>query len=121
MKDLFEHQDELPQEVQDIIIKFSDSENNYNDCKTLVEELERVGYTCYYGLDASPFGLKKRKLPKSVEKYLEKNSLLSVFGLVSISCVKAITGTILKKEDLKARIQARFGHEMQNGIVEFTK
>lgn len=57
--DLFEKVDELPQEVQDIVNKYSTGENNYEICAALVSELEAVGYTCEYGLDAEPHSLKK--------------------------------------------------------------
>jgi len=42
-----------------------------------------------------------------------------MFGLVNLSSLRASTGTRLKDEDLKERIQARFGHEMVTGEVEF--
>ena len=51
MRDLFETYETLPKEVQEII--------NDNNCQDLIEALERVGYTCDYGLDASPYDLKK--------------------------------------------------------------
>lgn len=57
MKDLFEEPTLLPQEVQDVIMKFE--EGTYEDCAKLVEGLNAVGYTCEYYLDASPFGLRK--------------------------------------------------------------
>ena len=61
MKDLFEHYKELPQEVKDIIDKYEDKHFNftYDECNQLVKELETVGYTCEYGLDATPYGLCK--------------------------------------------------------------
>lgn len=57
--DLFEHPELLPLEVQGVIDKFSESENDYADCAKLVEELNDVGYTCDYGLDAEPYNLRK--------------------------------------------------------------
>lgn len=57
--DLFEYPELLPLEVQDVINKFSESENDYADCAKLVEELNDVGYTCDYGLDAEPYNLRK--------------------------------------------------------------
>ena len=61
MKDLFETPEVLPENVKAIIDKFNQSENDYNECQNLVSELESVGYTCDFGLDAVPFNL--RKLP----------------------------------------------------------
>lgn len=63
----------------------------------------------------------EKKLPKSIEQDLKKNAMFNMFGLVNLSALKARTGTRLKDETLKARIQARFGHEMATGEVEFTK
>lgn len=58
MKNLFEHYEELPQKVQDILLKHMSCED-YNGCEKLVKELESVGYTCDYGLDAIPYDLRK--------------------------------------------------------------
>ena len=57
--DLFEDFDNLPSDVQAIIMKFEDSEQDYNTCQDLVDALEEVGYTCEYGLTAVPYNLRK--------------------------------------------------------------
>jgi len=57
--DLFDRVETLPQEVQDVLMKFSEHEQTYETCANLVSELELVGYTCDYGLDASPYELEK--------------------------------------------------------------
>jgi hypothetical protein len=57
--DLFEDFDNLPSDVQAVIMKFEDSEQDYNTCQELVDALEEVGYTCEYGLTAVPYNLKK--------------------------------------------------------------
>ena len=57
--DLFEHYETLPIEVQTILDKYCDGNNSYDKCATMVAELEKVGYTCEYGLDAEPYGLQK--------------------------------------------------------------
>lgn len=56
--DLFERPELLPEEVNKVINKYSEIES-YVDCKKLVEELNILGYTCEYGLDAVPYDLKK--------------------------------------------------------------
>ena len=61
MQDLFETYETLPKEVQEIINDFSEADKNYNNCQDLVEALEQVRYTCEYGLDATPYDLKKLK------------------------------------------------------------
>ena len=57
--DLFEQHEILPIEVQAILNRHLDGDNTYEKCASLVAELEAVGYTCEYGLDAEPFGLRK--------------------------------------------------------------
>ncbi len=65
MVDLFESIDELPQNVKDILQKYSEMHesgeytNGYELCANLVSELEQVGYTCDYYLDAEPYWLRK--------------------------------------------------------------
>lgn len=57
--DLFERYEQLPQQVIVIMEKFCDQENDYYTCKRLVIDLEKVGYSCEYGLDAEPYDLRK--------------------------------------------------------------
>jgi hypothetical protein len=57
--DLFEQIETLPKEVQAILDKYCDGDNTYDKCAELVAELETVGYTCEYGLDAEPYDLQK--------------------------------------------------------------
>lgn len=64
---------------------------------------------------------KKKKLPENIEKDLKRNTMFNMFGLVNLSSLRSRTGTRLKDEDLKQRIQDRFGHELVTGKVEFTK
>ena len=55
--DLFEHYETLPKEVLEIIFNFDYLNTNYKICERLVKDLNKVGYTCEYGLDASPYNL----------------------------------------------------------------
>lgn len=57
--DLFEYYEELPQEVQDILITFEDE--TYEECERLLNELKPYGYTFEYYLDATPYNLTKLK------------------------------------------------------------
>lgn len=58
MKDLFQHIDTLPKEVQHICHKMENVEYlNYSDCKYYLQELVQLGYRFYYGLDAIPYHL----------------------------------------------------------------
>ena len=65
--------------------------------------------------------MKAKKLPKNIEQDLKKNTMFNMFGLVNLAALRARTGTRLKDEDLKERIQERFGHEMATGEVEFVQ
>jgi hypothetical protein len=56
--DLFEHLDQLPQNVLDVLNRYSNGES-YQDCANLITDLNKIGYTCEYYLDAVPFGLRK--------------------------------------------------------------
>jgi len=60
MKDLFEHYETLPQEVQEVLAKHGECES-YDNCKALIVDLELIGYTCDYGLDACPYELRKMR------------------------------------------------------------
>jgi hypothetical protein len=64
---------------------------------------------------------KTKKLPEAIERDLKKNTLFNMFGAVNLAALRSRTGTRLSDEDLKKRIQARFGHEMATGEVEFIK
>ena len=56
--DLFEVYETLPKEVQDVLEVFGEVEG-YEGCNALIDALEPLGYTCDYGLDACPYGLRK--------------------------------------------------------------
>ena len=59
MADMFEHYDQLPQEVQEVLGKHAEMDETYENCANLVSDLESVGWTCDYYLDAVPFDLRK--------------------------------------------------------------
>lgn len=62
-RDLFENYDELPQEVKNILEQFlvreTEGIDGYENCEQLVKELNLIGYTCDYYLQAEPFNLRK--------------------------------------------------------------
>jgi hypothetical protein len=68
MKDLFETPELIPSEVQLILESYNEDEstNDYLDLQRLTNELEQIGYTLDYGLDAEPFGL--RPIGKKLEE-----------------------------------------------------
>jgi hypothetical protein len=57
--DLFEQYKTLPIEVQNVLAKYDDDNQTYENCENLKNALEKVGYTCDYDLGAQPFDLKK--------------------------------------------------------------
>jgi hypothetical protein len=59
MKDLFETPDLIPIDVQIVLESFDeDSPNAYHELQRLVDEIEPLGYTFDYYLDAEPYGLR---------------------------------------------------------------
>ena len=58
MKDLFETPELIPVEVLVILESFSET-NTYTELERILEAIEPLGYTFEYGLDASPYGLRK--------------------------------------------------------------
>jgi hypothetical protein len=59
--DLFEHYETLPQEVQDVLMKFGECED-YEQCDALLAELKPLGYEFDYGLAHEPYNLRKINL-----------------------------------------------------------
>ena len=66
--DWFERYDELPIEVKSILDKYSEMDNNYENCENLSNELFNVKWTIEYGLSAEPYNLR----PITKIKYLHK-------------------------------------------------
>jgi hypothetical protein len=69
MRDLFETPELIPSDVQAILESFDeDAPNTYLELDRMINELELIGYTFDYFLDAEPYGLR----PSNVEmEYLE--------------------------------------------------
>jgi hypothetical protein len=57
-KDLFEEYKSLPSYIQSILSDYELEDFDYEKCKQLQQELECVGYTFDYSLDAEPFNLR---------------------------------------------------------------
>lgn len=57
--DLFEHYETLPQNVQDVLKKYEDWDATYEECRAMLIDMEAVGYTFEYYLDAEPFNLRR--------------------------------------------------------------
>jgi len=63
--DLFAHYYLLPQEVQDVLAKYSDWDATYDQCRAMLNDMEALGYTFEYYLDAEPYNLLKINLVES--------------------------------------------------------
>ncbi len=58
--DLFESYHLLPNEVRDILNKYAELGQTYENCASLEKELDALGYSMEYGLDAVPYNLRKK-------------------------------------------------------------
>lgn len=58
-EDLFGHTESLPKRVQKVLSKYEDSDLSYKKCEKFLKEIECVGYTFDYYLDAQPFNLRR--------------------------------------------------------------
>ena len=67
--DNFANYKNLPLEVQAVLDKHSGDDETYATCQELQDELEQIGWTCEWGLDAVPYGLRK------IKTFSEKHSV----------------------------------------------
>lgn len=51
--------DQLPKEIQAIVNTFDDSKEGYKECERIIQELNKVGYTADYYLDAVLFDFRE--------------------------------------------------------------
>lgn len=58
-RDYFETLEFIPKEVQEILNKLGFEENDYALLEDVKKQLENIGWTFEYYLDATPFGLRK--------------------------------------------------------------
>lgn len=70
--DLFEHPEELPEEMKDLVtgnhsVQFED---NYEACEKMLKLMRPLGYVFEYGLDAEPYDLRKIETfyPDNIQK-----------------------------------------------------
>lgn len=60
--DMFQHMEHLPIEVQAVLERYSEMDESYDVCSAMLEEMEALGYTFEYYLDAEPYFLRKKDL-----------------------------------------------------------
>ena len=58
MKDLFETPDLIPENIKSVINTFDESVDSYVELRRLVNEVEELGYTFDFYLNAEPYGLR---------------------------------------------------------------
>jgi hypothetical protein len=58
MKDLFENPELIPTNVMLILNSINDEIDTYKELSRILIEVEKLGYTFDYGLDAEPYGLR---------------------------------------------------------------
>jgi len=58
MKDLFETPELIPSEVQAVLDTFNEDSNIYWELDKILNQVEKLGYTFEYYLDAVPYGLR---------------------------------------------------------------
>lgn len=57
--DYFEHYDKLPHNIQAILNAYNIEAMDYDMCGQLLRSLNAEGWTFDYGLDATPYNLRK--------------------------------------------------------------
>ncbi|NBO23468.1 hypothetical protein EBU94_09055 [bacterium] len=60
--DMFQHIQALPKEVQEVLERYSECDESYEVCADMLKEMESLGYTFEYYLDAEPYMLRKKDL-----------------------------------------------------------
>ena len=85
-RDLFEHYEELPQEVNDVLEKYAEEDNTYEVNEKLLAELKPLGYTFEYGLDAVPFNLQK-----ITQTNLKTDKIMNTFKFSPKTLLSALT------------------------------
>ena len=58
MKDLFETPDLIPENIKSVINTFDEDVDSYVELRRLVNEVEELGYTFDFYLNAEPYGLR---------------------------------------------------------------
>lgn len=73
--------EDLPQEVKDVLKKHESEENTYDACQALVDDLNTVGWTCEYYLDAEPYNLRPLFIKGKSYKYSDIEMMTEDIGM----------------------------------------
>ena len=108
--DLFEDYDDQPEEVQAILANYDMEDNDYETMQNLKAELESIGYTFDFGLDAEPYDLRKIGQTGKSEFYA-KGGMMADGGEVDFSekLEKMRNSYNLLEMKVKARIASAIG------------
>jgi hypothetical protein len=80
MKDLFDFPELHPTNLRKVLWSYG-CPQDYDGCDVLIQRLNLIGYTCEYGLDASPYNLQRIQSPK---KYSYEDMAHMAFALHSL-------------------------------------
>lgn len=58
MIDLFDYPEKHPVKLRKVLWAYGETQS-YEGCGLLIQKLNAIGYTCEFGLDASPYNLQK--------------------------------------------------------------
>jgi hypothetical protein len=78
--DLFEDYEDQPKEVRAILAKYDMEDNDYETLQNLKSELESIGYTMDFGLDAEPYDLRKIG-EKGKSEFYAKGGMMEYVGM----------------------------------------
>jgi hypothetical protein len=98
--DLFKNVESLPQNVQNVIEKYDeDWEYTYENCANMQDELEELGYTFDYYLDATPYNLRK----------MEDGGMMAMGGETFDDKVQSISKSLLERKKVAPSVQKDYG------------
>lgn len=58
-KDLFQHYEDQPEELKEVLKPYEEHDPTYESLGKILKEVQAIGYTFDYGLDAMPYNLRK--------------------------------------------------------------
>ena len=70
MQDLFETPEKIPQEVNTVLDKYREGEYTYTELEQLQTDLEKIGFTIDYYLDAIPYNLREVEKINELEQII---------------------------------------------------
>lgn len=69
--DLFENYTQQPENLKEILKRYEEMDNCYIICGELLKEVEAIGYTFEFGLDAQPSNLHKESKLETAKRLWE--------------------------------------------------